>query len=89
MHSIAGYALTLTYVGAEAGIPMAAAGNAISDFGALCETGLDFLNGDNNQFLKDFIYFGANKLINNKLEKLFPTYEFGKPAVNVGNSIVT
>ena len=45
--ALAGYAATLSVVGAEVGVPLATYGNSLSGLGSFLELGIDLINGDN------------------------------------------
>jgi len=62
----AGYGMTLSVVGAEAGAPTAAAGAAISTVGTLSGIAVDLFNEDFGSAAKSTLFYGVGK----KLEKL-------------------
>ena len=70
--ALAGYAATLTGVGAEVGAPVAAVGNTISNVGAFAEIGLDLINGDAGDSFKGFAYYIAEKGIEYGINKVMP-----------------
>ena len=70
--ALAGYAATITGVGAEVGAPVAAIGNTISNVGAVAEIGLDAMNGDVGNSVKGVIYYIAEKGIEKGIDKVMP-----------------
>ena len=77
--ALAGYALTLSGVGAEVGVPLAYLGNTVSEIGSVLEFGIDVLNMDWSNFesgkadaIKSGLSLLIQKLIEKYLEKLLP-----------------
>ena len=70
--AVVGYAATLSVVGAEVGVPLAAAGNAISLAGSVWELGIDVLNGDFGDSGKKVAFIIGGKLVEKGLNKVLP-----------------
>ena len=89
--SVAGYACTLSVVGAEIGVPLAASGNEISGAFGATEFGIDLINGDFSNNKKSFIYYSAEFLIEKILGKILPGFgkKLGEKGVDLGTEIVT
>ena len=89
--SVAGYACTLSVVGAEIGVPLAASGNGISGAFGATEFGIDLINGDFSNNKKSFIYYSAELLIEKILGKILPGFgkKLGEKGFDLGTEIVT
>ncbi|WP_418326993.1 RHS repeat-associated core domain-containing protein, partial [Segatella sp.] len=89
--SVAGYACTLSVVGAEIGVPLAAFGNEISGAFGATEFGIDLINGDFSNNKKSFIYYSAEFLIEKILGKILPGFgkKLGEKGFDLGTEIVT
>ena len=89
--SVAGYACTLSVVGAEIGVPLAASGNGISGAFGATEFGIDLINGDFSNNKKSFIYYSAVLLIEKILGKILPGFgkKLGEKGFDLGTEIVT
>lgn len=61
--SLAGYGLTLSVVGAEAGIPLATFGGISSGIGSLLQIGMDNYIGNYEEAGKNAAFFAGEKLI--------------------------
>ena len=101
--ALAGYALTLSGVGAEVGVPMAYIGSAFSLGGSVLECGIDILNMDWSNYnsgkaeaMKSIISLGTQILINKYLGKLLPGakssvkkvgYDYGDAVLNQGANL--
>lgn len=70
--SLAGYAATLTGVGAEVGVPAAVFGNTISTIGSGVELGLNFLNEDYEESLKDGAFDLVGAGIEFEINRIIP-----------------
>lgn len=70
-----GYGLILSVEGAEIGVPVAKAGEAISGAGALGEIGIDIINGDLGNLSKEGLFYLANKAIEFGLKKKFTRFQ--------------
>ena len=72
--SFVGYGLTLTVAGSEVGIPLAKAGNIVSNAGDYMEIAADFLDGDFDNFrisvIKKIAIDIAQNKINKKIDKI-------------------
>lgn len=55
--ALAGYAATLSVVGAEVGVPLAYYGNSLSGLGSFLELGVDWINGEHPSILLSDIGF--------------------------------
>ena len=72
--AIAGYGLTLTGAGAEIGVPLAGAGNAISLVGDLLQIGIDFYDGKYSEgtsgVAKTLLIEAGQRQINKRIDKI-------------------
>ena len=79
--SVAGYGLTISGVGAEVGIPLARAGNVISNVGTGMGIVTDFIEGKfedvGTEIIKTAVIEVGQTYINNKIDKL-PGGKIGK-----------
>ena len=89
--SLAGYATTLSVVGAEVGVPMAAFGRTVSSIGSVSEIVLDVANGDYGNTVKSAIYTGIEFLVEKGLNKIVPGYgkKIGEKGFELGTEILT
>ena len=69
-----GYGLTLTGAGAEIGVPLAGAGNAISLVGDLLQIGIDFYDGKYSEgtsgVAKTLLIEAGQRQINKRIDKI-------------------
>lgn len=100
--AVAGYAATVSVVGAEVGVPTAVVGNAISTAGTVWEVGVDLLNTDWEGMLngnedenladvgKKVVFYVAGKLVEKGLNKVLPGVgkKIGKKGFNLGTEIL-
>lgn len=100
--AVAGYAATLSVVGAEVGVPTAVVGNAIFTAGTVWEVGVDLLNtdwegmlnGKEDEYLTDFGnkfgFYVAGRLVEKGLNKVLPGAgkKIGKKGFNLGTEIL-
>jgi RHS repeat-associated protein len=70
--ALTGLGLTVSVVGAEAGVPLAAAGGIFSGVGSAWEMGIDYLNGDLSNVNKKLAFYISGKLIEKSLNKVLP-----------------
>lgn len=89
--SVAGYAATLSVVGAEVGVGLAEAGQITTTTGMLLESGVDLLNIDWNNLssgkgnaAKDFFFLSTNILINSALKAILPGHNVGEEILKQG-----
>ena len=68
--AVAGYALTLSVVGAEIGVPLAALGNAVSTVGSGIELTVNVSQSDLKGAAKDFSWIAAGELVNIGISKI-------------------
>ena len=89
--SLAGYVTTLSVVGAEVGVPMAAFGRTVSSIGSVSEIVLDVANGDYGNTVKSAIYTGIEFLVEKGLNKIVPGYgkKIGEKGFELGTEILT
>ena len=88
--SLAGYATTLSVVGAEVGVPMSVIGNTISSVGSAGELVLDFANGDMGDGLKGVAFRLLEKGTEKVLNKFLPGFgkKIGEEGFNLGTEII-
>ena len=88
--SLAGYATTLSVVGAEVGVPMSVIGNTISSVGSAGELVLDFANGDMGDGLKGGAFRLLEKGTEKVLNKFLPGFgkKIGEEGFNLGTEII-
>ena len=88
--SLAGYATTLSVVGAEVGVPMAAFGKTVSSIGSVSEIVLDVANGDYGNTFKSAIYKGIEFLVEKGVNKIVPGYgkKIGEKGFELGTEIL-
>ena len=88
--ALTGYATTLSVVGAEVGVPMSVAGNAVSSFGSGMEMVLDFANGDYGDGLKSIAFKLLEKGTEKALNKFLPGFgkKIGEEGFNLGTEIL-
>ena len=88
--ALAGYATTLSVVGAEAGIPMSVAGNTISSIGGAGEMALDIANGDYGNGFKSIAFKILEKGTEKVLNKFLPGFgkKIGEEGFNIGTEIL-
>ena len=88
--SLAGYATTLSVVGAEVGVPMSVIGNTISSVGSAGELVLDFANGDMGDGLKGVAFRLLEKGTEKVLNKFLPGFgkKNGEEGFNLGTEII-
>ena len=88
--SLAGYATTLSVVGAEVGVPMAAFGRTVSSIGSVSEIVLDVANGDYGNTFKSAIYKGIEFLVEKGVNKIVPGYgkKIGEKGFELGTEIL-
>ena len=70
--AIVGYGLTLTGIGAEIGVPLAAFGNGLSTTGSLIELGVQLNNEDLQGAGTNVGFMVADKLVEKGLNKILP-----------------
>ncbi len=70
--AVVGYGLTLTGIGAEIGVPLAAIGNGLSGAGAVVEIGVQLNSADLNGAGTNAGFMVADKLIEKGLNKVLP-----------------
>jgi RHS repeat-associated protein len=70
--AVLGYGLTLTVVGAEIGVPLAAAGNALSGIGTGIEIGVSMIDGDLNNAGTKLGLMATDKVIGKGLNRVLP-----------------
>lgn len=89
--AIVGYVATVSVVGAEVGVPLAAAGSAISTVGTGWEVVIDWANGDLGNSAKKIGFYASSKLIKFGLNKVLPGggAELGQKGFNLGTEIIT
>ena len=88
--SLAGYATTLSVIGAEVGVPMAAFGQTVSSIGTVSEFVLDVANGDYGNSAKSAIYKGIEFLVEKGMKKIVPGYgkKIGEKGFEIGTEIL-
>ena len=88
--SLAGYATTLSVVGAEVGVPMSVIGNTISSVGSAGELVLNFANGDMGDGLKGVAFRLLEKGTEKVLNKFLPGFgkKIGEEGFNLGTEII-
>ena len=88
--SLAGYATTLSVVGAEVGVPMASFGKTVSSIGSVSEIVLDVANGDYGNTFKSAIYKGIEFLVEKGVNKIVPGYgkKIGEKGFELGTEIL-
>ena len=88
--SLAGYATTLSVIGAEVGVPMAAFGQTVSSIGTVSEFVLDVANGDYGNSVKSAIYKGIEFLVEKGMKKIVPGYgkKIGEKGFEIGTEIL-
>lgn len=88
--ALAGYATTLSIVGAEVGVPMSVIGNTISSVGSAGELVLDFANGDMGDGLKGAAFRLLEKGTEKVLNKFLPGFgkKIGEEGFNLGTEII-
>ena len=88
--ALAGYATTLSVVGAEVGVPMSVVGKAVSSFGSGMEMVLDFANGDYGNGLKSIAFKLLEKGTEKVLNKFLPGFgkKIGEEGFNIGTEIL-
>ena len=88
--SLAGYATTLSVVGAEVGVPKSVIGNTISSVGSAGELVLDFANGDMGDGLKGVAFRLLEKGTEKVLNKFLPGFgkKIGEEGFNLGTEII-
>ena len=88
--ALAGYATTLSVVGAEVGVPMSVIGNTISSVGSAGELVLDFANGDMGDGLKGTAFRLLEKGTEKVLNKFLPGFgkKIGEEGFNLGTEII-
>lgn len=88
--ALAGYATTLSVVGAEVGVPMSVIGNTISSVGSAGELVLDFANGDMGDGLKGAAFRLLEKGTEKVLNKFLPGFgkKIGEEGFNLGTEII-
>ena len=89
--ALVGFGLTLSVAGAEAGVPLAAAGGIFSGVGSAWEMGIDVLNGDLGDFTKKWGFYVGGKLVEKGINKALPgggktLYEEG---FNLGTEVLS
>ena len=87
--SVAGYIATLSVIGSDIGIPLAATGNAISSVGAIMEILIDGANLELDNVIKDALYIGferATDKVTNKI--LFSPNANNKNKQKFGDEII-
>ena len=88
--SLAGYATTLSVIGAEVGVSMAAFGQTVSSIGTVSEFVLDVANGDYGNSVKSAIYKGIEFLVEKGMKKIVPGYgkKIGEKGFEIGTEIL-
>lgn len=88
--ALAGYATTLSVVGAEVGVPMSVIDNTISSVGSAGELVLDFANGDMGDGLKGAAFRLLEKGTEKVLNKFLPGFgkKIGEEGFNLGTEII-
>lgn len=95
--AITGYALTLSVVGAEVGVPLAEAGTGFSTFGDFLELGVDILNMDwangesgKLQVAKKVGFMLLKAYVPSLLNKVLPgaRHKIGSSDFNLGDEIL-
>ena len=88
--SIVGYALTLSVVGAEVGVPLAGFGNNISDAADIAEICIDAVNGDWDNIIKSSIFSFIDKKTKKLFNKHLPGYDkkIGEEGFDLGTEIL-
>ena len=70
--ALVGLGLSVSVVGAEVGVPLAAAGGIFSGAGSAWEMGIDYLNGDLSNANKKLAFYISGKVIEKGLNKVLP-----------------
>ena len=89
--AVVGYGLTLTGIGAEIGVPLAALGNGISTAGSVVELGVQLNNEDLAGSGKTVGFMIADKLVEKGLNKVLPGAgkAVKEEGFNLGTEILT
>lgn len=88
--AVGGYALTLTGVGAEVGVPLAAIGNGISTLGSGIEIGFKLFSGNEKEAGTGLGFMVGSKLVEKGLNKVLPGAgkKVGQEGFNLGTEIL-
>jgi len=84
--ALGGYALTLTGVGAEIGVPMAAIGNGVSTAGTAIEAGREYFRGNKSEAYQDLAWEVGGVVVGRYINSKLPIKINNK--INVGNAII-
>lgn len=82
-----GYGLTLSGVGAEAGVPTAKVGAAISKAGTFMGAAIDFFNEDYANLLETIAFYGTNRKLGRLIDKIPGCDDYTKNVLKQGTDL--
>jgi RHS repeat-associated protein len=82
-----GYGMTISVIGAEAGVPTAKVGAAISTAGTFTGAAIDLFNEDYANILESFIFYGTNRKLGKLIEKIPGCEDYAKNVLKQGTDL--